>query len=283
MMKSILVAMDGSPASLAGLQAAVGWAEVLDAELRGIFVEDEQRFLYYPAGFSAEGGVPVSAPLPEDEMREEEARATEQGDEVQQQFEATLRGHTVRGELIRMRGNVNQILTREARAVDLVVMGLRGRNDAADSPEPGPTTETLIHNALRPVMVVPARAQSNGTFVFAYDGGSGVQRVVAAGTELAAAAGARTAVISIGDESRFQRDYEEVLRRYWQPYGLESTFHATHKSGRIAETIVRYAREQNAGMIVMGAFGHNPLHELFFGSTTLETLAEAPCPVLLMA
>jgi nucleotide-binding universal stress UspA family protein len=35
-------------------------------------------------------------------------------------------------------------------------------------------------------------------------------------------------------------------------------------------------------MIVMGAFGHNPLHELFFGSTTLETLAEAQCPVLLM-
>jgi nucleotide-binding universal stress UspA family protein len=33
----------------------------------------------------------------------------------------------------------------------------------------------------------------------------------------------------------------------------------------------------------MGAFGRNPIFELFFGSTTLSVLERSPCPVLLMA
>lgn len=283
MIKSILVALDGSPASLAGLNTAVRWAKSLEAEVRGVFVEDEQRFVYYPTGFSAEGGVPVSAPLPEEDMQAEEAKVRAEGDEIQREFEQILGATSLRHEFIRLRGNVNRILTREGRAADLVVMGRRGRNEPADSTEPGPTTETLIHNALRPVLVVPTATSHDGTVVFAYDGGRGAQRVVAAGTELALAAKTRAAVVAVGDDPQFERDYEEVLKRYWAPYGLESSFHLVPKKGKVASTIVDFAAKQNATLIVMGAFGHNPLHELFFGSTTLETLADAPCPVLLMA
>ena len=282
MMKSILVALDGSPASLAGLKEAVRWAEVLGSELRGIFVEDEQRFVYYPAGFSAEGGVPVAAPLPAGELAEETEKVRAEGVEIRKAFMAALEGKSIHSEFIQQRGNVNQILTREARAVDLVVMGRRGRNDPANSTEAGPTTETLIHNSLRPVLVVPERISGNGTFVFAYDGSRGAQRVVAAGTELLATIGAKAAVISIGDDPQLKRDHDQVLKRYWRPYNIEAAFHVAKREGKAASMIVEFARNHNARMIVMGAFGRNPLHELFFGSTTLEALAEAPCPVLLM-
>lgn len=283
MMKSILVALDGSPASLSGLQEAVRWAEILSAELRGIFVEDEQRFVYYPAGFSAEGGVPVSAPLPEEELAAENEKVRKEADEVRRAFERAVEGKSFQSEFIQVRGNVNHILTREARAVDLVVMGRRGRNDPADSGEPGPTTETLIHNALRPVLVVPDKPMQNGSVVFAYDGGKGSQRVIAPGTELAISKGAEVAVISIGDDPQLKRDYEEVLQRYWRPYGLKAVFRTAKREGKVSTMIVDFARQQQAGLIVMGAFGHNPLHELFFGSTTLEALGMATCPVLLMA
>jgi nucleotide-binding universal stress UspA family protein len=281
-MKSILIALDGSPASLAGLKEAVRWAGVLKAELRGIFVEDELRFVYYPAGFSAEGGVPVAAPLPDDDMASENEKVRNEGEDIRAAFDQALKGKSLRSEFIQVRGNVNQILTREARAVDLVVMGCRGRNDPAASTEAGPTTETLIHNALRPVLVVPERSSGDGAFVFAYDGSAGAQRVIAPGTELAAAAKGRAAVISIGDEPQLKIDQEQVLARYWRPYGIEATFRVARKEGKAADMIVDFARQMKAGMIVMGAFGRNPLHELFFGSTTLETLASTPCPVLLM-
>ncbi len=281
-MKSILVAVDGSAASSAALTEAVAWAQRLKAELRCIFVEDEQRFVYYPAGFSAEGGVPVSAPLPDEEMAAEQEAVRKEGAALRAEFENAISGAGVPGEFLQVRGDVNNVLTREARAVDLVVMGRRGRNDPADSKEAGPTTETLIHNALRPVLVVPEGAQSAGPFVFAYDGGKGAQRVVAAATQLAAAQGAEMSVLSIGEAAEFRAEHEEVLARYWQPYGLQTRFQVTPRTGKISETIVNHARQAGAGMIIMGAFGHNPLHELFFGSTTLETLAMTGCPVLLM-
>jgi nucleotide-binding universal stress UspA family protein len=282
MMKSILIALDGSAASLAGLKEAVRWAEILKAELRGVFVEDEQRFVYYPAGFSAEGGVPVAAPLPDEDLAAENEKVRKEGEAARKAFESAVQGKSLRTEFIQVRGNVNQILTREARAVDLIVMGRRGRDAAAGSSEAGPTTETLIHSALRPVLVVPKEMTGDGTFVFAYDGSKGSQRVIAAGTELVAATQGKAAVFSIGDDPQLKLDHEQVLKRYWGPYGIKGTFRVARKEGKAADMIVSFARQEKAGMIVMGAFGHNPLHELFFGSTTLETLAAAPCPVLLM-
>ncbi|MCZ6472167.1 MAG: universal stress protein [SAR324 cluster bacterium] len=56
-MRSILVALDGSPPSMAALQEAVDWAVKLKSELRGVFVEDERRFVHYPSAASFEGGM----------------------------------------------------------------------------------------------------------------------------------------------------------------------------------------------------------------------------------
>ncbi len=77
-------------------------------------------------------------------------------------------------------------------------------------------------------------------------------------------------------------DQEEILQKYWEPHDLEAGCRVVAKTGRVSDDIARIAREEGAGMIVMGAFGHNPIHELFFGSTTLETMAKTECPVLLM-
>lgn len=283
MMKSILVALDGSAASLTGLEQAARWAVVLGAELRGVFVEDEQRFVYYPAGFSAEGGVPVAAPLPDEDLATENEKVMQEGADLRKLFDKALQSHSLQGSYLQVRGNVNRVLTREARAVDLVVMGRRGRNDPVGSSEPGPTTETLIHSALRPVLVVPEQFSGDGTVVFAYDGSKGAQRVIAAGTELAAAINAKVAALSIGDDPQLEKDQKEVLARYWKPYGLAASFRVVKREGKTATMIVDFAQQHSAALIVMGAFGHNPLRELFFGSTTLEVLGDTTCPVLLMA
>ncbi len=283
MIKSILVAMDGSPASMAGLRAAAKWAALLRAELRGMFVEDEQRFVYFPAGFSAEGGIPVSAPLPEQEMQAEIETLQSEAREIRQAFDAACREHSLENEFIQVRGNVNALLTRQAHAADLVVMGCRGINEPTESHDPGPTTETLIHSAQRPVMVVPEKPRMDGGILFAYDGGRGVNRVLTHGTELALASDNPISVVSVGTDPAYQVDQEEILRHYWQAYNLEPNCRVVSRNGRVSDTILDIARKEEMGLIVMGAFGHHPLHELFFGSTTLDTMGRAPCPVLLMA
>lgn len=281
MIKSILVALDGSPTGNAGLEQAVEWAKALKAELRGIFVEDEQRFVTYPAGMSAEGGVPVSVPLPEAEFETMKARVKEEGDAIESAFTKASAGGGLQADFMRKPGNVNDILTHEARLVDLVVIGRRGVSNTSRSRTPGPTTETLIHNALRPVVVVPENPTSGGV-LFAYDGSTGVQRALVAGTEMTVARKAPVSVISIGDEGAKADALREGLTRYWKPHGLKADFNQPAKEGRVSTMIVNEARHRECGLIVMGAFGHNPIRELLFGSTTLEVLEESICPVLLM-
>lgn len=52
--------------------------------------------------------------------------------------------------------------------------------------------------------------------------------------------------------------------------------------GRVAETIVRFAREGNIDKIVMGTHGRGGLLELLLGSVAHEVLKNATVPVLLV-
>ncbi len=68
-----------------------------------------------------------------------------------------------------------------------------------------------------------------------------------------------------------------------RPYNVQGRCEFVEEKGKIVDTIASYATNNKAGLLVMGAFGHNPIRELLFGSTTLDVLAKVTCPVLLMA
>lgn len=282
MIKSIVVDVDGSAASLAALNEAVKWAELLNVELRAVFVEDEQRFMYYPIGTAVEDEVPVPILLPDDEAAEIKAKVDEEGSAIRAEFDRLTAGKAFTSSYSQIRGNVNEVLTDEARAADLTVIGRRGRASGAGT-ELGPTTETLIHNALRPVLVVPENPHTEGETVFAYDGSRGVQRVMVSGTELAHARGGEVVAITIGDDEAYAAELDRVLSRYWQPYDVRGRCEFIEEKGKLVDIIANYTIENKAGLLVMGAFGHNPVREFLFGSTTLDVLAKVSCPVLLMA
>jgi len=52
--------------------------------------------------------------------------------------------------------------------------------------------------------------------------------------------------------------------------------------GSAVDKILREAREQNAGLIVMGSHGHGALYELLIGSVTQGVMKSAQCPVVIV-
>ncbi len=92
MIGSIVVALDGSTASTAALKEAVKWAELLNAELRAVFVEDEQRFMYYPVGTAVEDEVPVPVLLPDDEATDIKTKVDEEGSGIREEFDRLTAG-----------------------------------------------------------------------------------------------------------------------------------------------------------------------------------------------
>ena len=283
MIKRILVALDGSDASLAALAEAARWAALAGAELEGMFVEDEMRFLFFPALTYMEGGVAVPTPLPEEEYRKVETQVRAEGEAIRKTFQETLAARPgVRGDFATTRGDINAVLAEEARAADLVVIGRRGKRLKQNrSKRPGPTTEAMVHDSHRPVLVVPAAPRAKGMVLFAYDGSKAAQRVVVPGAYLASLEKAPTSVLTCDDDAESARKTQASLLRYLGAYGLEPR--ALIEKGDPTRLIVDKANATGAGMIVMGAFGHNPIRELLFGSTTLMVLEKAPCPVLMMA
>ena len=115
-MSSILVAMDGSPPSMAALEQAVIWANLMGAELRGVFVEDEWRFVHYPTTASFEGGMSTPVPLPADKLEAENRQIKAEGDAIRDDFEKAVAGKVPNAAMTVVRGNVNDILVSEARA-----------------------------------------------------------------------------------------------------------------------------------------------------------------------
>ncbi len=50
----------------------------------------------------------------------------------------------------------------------------------------------------------------------------------------------------------------------------------------VAETLVQLAGERDASALVVGARGHSRLKKFFLGSSSLQVLEHAPCPVVVV-
>jgi nucleotide-binding universal stress UspA family protein len=280
MIRRILSAVDGSVSSLAGVKIAADWASRLEAGLLAVFVEEEQRFVTYTVSPMIDGGV-YPIPLPPDKLAAEQQKVAEERRAIQEAFDQIAKGKAKEARFVSIPGATNEVLIREARQADLVVIGKRGRFDPPMSRQAGPTTESIIQNALRPVLVMPDRARTEGPALIAYDDSRGVQRVLPFAVDLAERLNWETIVVTVNDKAENALAGQALVKPYLLAHRPNTKF--VVEKGRAAEGILRIAERERAGLIAMGAFGGNPIYELFFGSTTLSVLERAECPVLLMA
>lgn len=285
MIKSILVPLDGSEASFSALSNAVELGNIAGAELRGLFVEDRWRFVYVPTATAVAGAIgaapTTNVPLPPEKLLEEENRAGEEGRQIKRRFEDECRNRGVEGTFKAVRGEVGELIIEAARTVDLVVIGRRGKHARSKTRATGSITQTLLHRSARPVMVVPEGARRGPHILAAYDGSEAAQRAIEAGVIIAELQTSKVDVITVADDPDDAVEPQEEARKYLAPHKLKASFFV--ESGRPWEVISAHASRVDAGLIVMGAFGTNRLRELIFGSTTMNVLENAECPVLLVA
>jgi nucleotide-binding universal stress UspA family protein len=115
----------------------------------------------------------------------------------------------------------------------------------------------------------------------AYDGSKPAQRAMEFGGNFTKLQASKVDVLTVANTSIEGQGLQEEARRFLTPYYLDVSY--VVKSGNPASTICQHAHDIDAGLIVMGAYGHNRLAEVLFGSTTDGVLENTPCPVLLAA
>lgn len=81
--------------------------------------------------------------------------------------------------------------------------------------------------------------------------------------------------------SSVQAKLDELANDIKTKYGVNVT--TVVNSGNPTSEIVRFAKEINAGLIVMGTHGYTAWEDLTIGSNALKVITKSPCPVITMS
>lgn len=144
--------------------------------------------------------------------------------------------------------------------------------------------EAVIFGSGRPVLVLPERQEPTNyaTVVVAWDGSRVASRAVADAEPFLTKA-ARVIVATVSDEKQIEdRRAAERLVEHLTRRGIKAEARTVASNGRpIAQTLQDEALADNAGLLVLGGYGHSRLRDFVLGGATKGVLDDLRVPVLL--
>ena len=179
--------------------------------------------------------------------------------------------------------------------IDLVVVGTHGRK-AVQRFLLGSTSEVVLHNATCPVLTIGPNVEVPRIFsltldniLFAAELAAQSRHAIEYALALAAERHAQLTLLHVlPEESRNYPDRTRVLRFAMDEMQRLLPANASSccktelavDAGDPAERIVRHARDEKAGLIVMGLAGNSDFSIKGSSGVTHRVIGAAPCPVL---
>lgn len=274
--QGILVAVDGSPASLHALGEALRLAD--------------GQVVVVAAAPAATLGIAAASQDLDAYWRETQEKALAAASEVGKQAGVAVKTLAVRGE-----PHEAILAAAQAQASDLIVMGLKG---AQQSPAAlmGSTTARLIGFSPMAVLVVPEHAALGFAKILTpVDGSRYSRRAAAEAVRLCVSLGGELLALAVLDAPPgFAQDMPDVAADLTAKLRevTGAVQHQAQTQGVRCQTVVlpgpayrvitEEARRTGAGLVVMGSHGRTGLKRLLMGSVTERVLGHAPCPVLVV-
>jgi len=283
MIRSILVPIGEGPGADRALECACWLARKEGGVVRGLAVIDIKSF-EIPVLGAPDGFMPsvVTPPIAESRslMEELTASARERLDRLA--AECAARG--IRCLTESRTGIPAEVILRETVAHDLVVLSPSGYARAS---APASRLDSLvahvIRGSVRPVLVAgPPPGGDIRQIVIAFDGSSHAARTLPVAAELAGRPGAACTLLNVAASEDSGSDVLAPAEAFLAAHGL-SPETVVAVSGRPAEAICDLVTRRKADLLIMGAFGHSPVREMLFGSTTERVLANCPTSVILQS
>jgi nucleotide-binding universal stress UspA family protein len=169
-----------------------------------------------------------------------------------------------------------EALSREARSADLVLIGTEKEAGSAYRVlDPGGAMLKLG----RPTLLVPkgVNALRAEHIVVGWKDAREARRAVRDAVPLLQQATRVTLVEACGpDEEETASDRLNDVARYLKRHRVKGSTRVMVEEGSGAEQLIQIAREEQADLLVTGAYGHSRLGEWIFGGVTRELLASSP-------
>lgn len=264
---SLLVAVEEGTASDARLELACDLAVSFDAFLIGVSASVPQPPLLDPMAGGAMTGelLTLYRDMAEGDVKRAEARFHEIV--LQRGVEAEWRGQA---------GYPSDLVSRTARAADLVILGSRSDRIPHHAPDPA----DVLMSAGRPVLVVPptpARAPIGWPAVVAWNDSREARLALYSALPLLQKAG-EVSVLTVcsPEENELADGVVSDVVRFLARHEINARDVIAPKDQRATgRQILDYAQDQKAGLIVAGGYGHPRLREWALGGVTRSFIADS--------
>ena len=182
-------------------------------------------------------------------------------------------------------GALTGVVAQRARFADLVVLPRPyGAGKGADSEA---VVEAALFDAKVPVLVLPAAGLPEGALprrvVLAWN--QSAEAMAATRAALPLLKGADLVDITVVDPPPHgpeRSDPGGMLCQMLVRHGVRAEVSVLARSlPRVSEVLARHATDQNADLLVMGAYGHSRFREAILGGATRNMLEQAELPVLM--
>lgn len=275
MIKSILVATDGSAHAGAATQQAVEIARLYKARVVGTYVLDVRLVEMPPYLDYTYEGIPLT-PMPL-ELLEGFRR---KGERVLDDFQEGLAGSGLALEVRLEEGVPADTIVEAGESHDLVVMGKRGEHAKWGKDLLGSTAESASRRTTTPLLLSEESAVGLRNMLVMYDGSPAANHALRFGVDIAEHAGAGLRVLTVADDLEQAGAVQEEARGYLSAFDLPVVYRLAE--GEVVMGGLSHIEEEPTDLLVLGSTGHSFLHRLVLGSTAEQLMRDAPVPVLLV-
>ena len=284
MIRSILLALAESPYDSSAKNYAFWLAKKKGSHVHAISVIDIAAF-EVPVLGSADSFMPsVVTPIVNDNqtiMEDLMVAARERLDRFSDQCAA--RGVSFTSEI--QTGIPSDLISRAAIAHDIVVVSRAGygrihSQDAVDS-----LAAPVIRASVRPVLVAGKEFQEEGdirNILVAYDGSAHAARSLLAAAELSARPGVQCTLVTVAPSEDLGHEILSLAEAFLRHHGISPQKQILINS-KPSDALCDLAASKDVDLVIMGAYGHSPIREVLFGSTTERILAHCAVNVVLQS
>ncbi len=277
MLRSALVALDGSPYSETAVSLAIDWAGRYGARLLGLGILDLpaiERAEAVPLGAGAYKKARDEARLADERRRVEDFLAD---------FRARGRAADVSVDVLEDVGDPTVRILREAQRCDVVILGRETYFHFETQDRPDDTLAQVLRGSPRPVVAAPRSLPEGHGVLLAYGGGREAARTLQTFQLLGLAAGEVIEVVSIHRDGAEAEALARLAGEYLTAHGAPHRLHPVVSAAPPADVLMEKIRSARPRLLVMGAHGHHPLRDLFGTSVTRALMRVCPVPAFIGA
>ncbi len=274
MSKRIVIGLEKSNYTQVALKIAVRRAKQLGSVLVGVAVVDVEDIK------DSVGGAPAGAiHFAEKAIEKNLTLAEERAQELIRDFESLCKQNGISYESYIKVGNPAEEIIEEGLTADLIIVGIKTHFHLEHPEVVGDTLKELLKASVCPVMAVTEEEKLPDTVLIAYDGSvqasNAIREYVHISMNLPFAK--KAVLLNVNDNIEEGMEALKKVEDYLKLYSIETT--KLVKSGKPAKVIHEVAKEIGNPLVLIGAYGHSGLTELFFGSTAKEIIEDGNFPI----